>query len=484
MKRHLLRDIGKSLMLPISIFPLAALLNGIGYGLEQLDIASLHVLSSILQILGETILDHMPMIFAVALAYDLNQEKNGFCALNGLSAYLIITTLLSTEYIATYRNISVIEIDTAFSNIDNQFTGILAGVTAAQCYRLISGRSMQRVQRYAAAFALTVLLTLAISGLLYFVWPILYRLLIALGSFISAQGALGAGIYAFLNRFLIPFGMHHILNSVFWFDLIGINDISNFWSSTGTWGVTGMYQAGFFPVMMFGLPAAALAFYHTADTDNKPMIRPFLITAALASLLSGVTEPLEFSFLFLAPRLYLLHSLFCALSVFLAAAFQWIAGFSFSAGLIDFLLSFNMPMARSPIMLLILGLFIGMLYYGSFRFLIIRFNLMTPGRDPQHIQIGLHRTITEKEADQIASILIDSVGGTQNIAYADCCVTRLRLRLYNPVCFNFEQIKKSGAQEYRQWNDEYQIVYGPQVDLIMQALSHKLPSRSSPDIHS
>ncbi|MDF5114688.1 PTS transporter subunit EIIC, partial [Vibrio parahaemolyticus] len=182
--------------------------------------------------------------------------------------------------------------------------------------------------------------------ILLYVWPSVYGGLVSFGESLQGMGEAGAGVYAFFNRLLIPVGLHHALNSVFWFDVAGINDIPNFLGGakslaegTATVGVTGMYQAGFFPIMMFGLPGAALAMYHTAKSKNKEKVASIMIAAAFASFFTGVTEPLEFAFMFLAPGLYVLHAALTGLSVYIAASMQWIAGFGFSAGLVDLVLS-------------------------------------------------------------------------------------------------------------------------------------------------
>src|SRR5690625_4485616 len=179
---------------------------------------------------------------------------------------------------------------------------------------------------------MTSISMLVATAILFFVWPIVFSGLVSFGTAISNLEFVGAGLYGFFNRLLIPTGLHHALNSVFWFDVAGINDINNFLSSTGEKGITGRYQAGFFPIMMFGLPAAALAMYHTAKTNRRKHAASLMMAAAFAAFFTGVTEPLEFSFMFLAPVLYFVHALLTGVSLFVAATFQWTSGFGFSAG--------------------------------------------------------------------------------------------------------------------------------------------------------
>ena len=228
---------------------------------------------------------------------------------------------------------------------------------------------------------MTAVAMLVVSAALFFIWPVVFTGLVTFGEAISGLGAVGAGLYGFFNRLLIPTGLHHALNAVFWFDIAGINDIGNFWASTGVKGITGMYQAGFFPIMMFGLPAAALAMYHTAKTKRKKQAASLMLAAGFASFFTGVTEPLEFAFMFLAPALYVVHAALTGLSLFIAASFQWTAGFGFSAGFVDYFLSLRIPLANHLYMLIVQGLVFAVIYYFLFRFLIVKFNLKTPGRE-------------------------------------------------------------------------------------------------------
>ena len=213
--------------------------------------------------------------------------------------------------------------------------------------------------------------------ILYFVWPVIYGALVAFGEAIMSTGAIGAGIYGFFNRLLIPFGLHHALNSVFWFDVAGINDIGKFWGTMegGIAGQTGMYMSGFFPVMMFGLPAAALAMYHTAKENKKKVAAGLLMAAALSSFFTGVTEPLEFAFMFLAPALYVIHALLTGISMAVVALLPVRAGFNFSAGFVDWFLSFKAPFAEHPLYLIPIGLIVAVVYYIVFRIVIVKFNL-------------------------------------------------------------------------------------------------------------
>ena len=283
---------------------------------------------------------------------------------------------------------------------------------------------------------------------------------------------MGAGIYAFFNRLLIPTGLHHALNSVFWFDVAGINDIGNFWAGTGTKGITGMYQAGFFPVMMFGLPAGALAMYHTAKDNKKKIAAGLLIAAAFASFFTGVTEPLEFSFMFLAPALYVVHALLTGIFVAVAAMLHATAGFSFSAGLVDFLLSSRLPMANKPWMLLILGVIAFVVYYVLFRFIIVKFNLKTPGREEDDdVEEEKNAVLADDDFTKVAQIILEGLGGKENLTSIDNCITRLRLEIKDQDQIDEKKIKSAGiAGIIRPGKNSIQIIVGTKVQFVADEL--------------
>lgn len=238
-----------------------------------------------------------------------------------MEQHLVVTTLLSTGSVAMLKGIEVEAVNPAFVKIGNQFIGILSGAIAAATYNKFSGVKLPDALAFFSGKRLAPIMTsvamIVVSLPLFFVWPIIYSGLVGCGKSILSLGAVGAGIYGFANRLLIPVGLHHALNSVFWFDVANINDINNFWGSIGERGVTGMYQAGFFPIMMFGLIGAALAMYHTAKPENKKQVGSLMLAAGFASFFTGVTEPLEFSFMFVAPGLYLVHAILTGVSLFI-----------------------------------------------------------------------------------------------------------------------------------------------------------------------
>jgi PTS system N-acetylglucosamine-specific IIC component len=317
-----------------------------------------------------------------------------------------------------------------------------------------------------------------VAFLLMYVWPGIYDGLVTFGEAISGMGAVGAGIYGFLNRLLIPVGLHHALNSVFWFDVAGINDIPKFLggaqsiaNGTGIPGVTGMYQAGFFPIMMFGLLGAAVAFVRTAKPENKDKIKSIMIAAGFATFLTGVTEPLEFAFMFVAPGLYLVHAILTGVSLFIAATMHWIAGFGFSAGLIDMLLSSRNPLAVNWFMLIVQGIVFFFLYYFIFYFIIKKFNLKTPGREDADESEDSTSTSKATTNDELAERLLPLLGGSDNLVVVDNCITRLRLDVKDSSLVNDTEIKKLGiAGVLKPSKTSVQVIVGTQVEFVANAL--------------
>ncbi|MED3575100.1 N-acetylglucosamine-specific PTS transporter subunit IIBC [Cytobacillus praedii] len=450
MKKFLQR-LGRSLMLPVAVLPAAAILMGIGYWIDHDGWGSGNALAAFLIKAGGSILDHIPILFAVGVALGMSKEKDGSAALSGLISFLVVTTMLSTDTVALLQGIDPGSVNAAFAKIDNAFIGILSGLIAAWMYNRFSHVKLPDFLAFFSGKRLVPIMSavsmLVVSAALFFIWPVVYSGLVSFGEAISSLGAAGAGIYGFFNRLLIPTGLHHALNAVFWFDTVGINDIGNFWASAGEKGVTGMYQAGFFPIMMFGLPAAALAMYHTAKTGKKKMVASLMLAAGFASFFTGVTEPIEFVFMFLAPALYVVHAALTGLSLFIAAAFQWTAGFGFSAGFIDFALSLRIPIANMPLMLVVQGIGFALVYYFLFRFLIVKFDLKTPGRgdDMEDEEEGSTGNASANKFTEMAAIIYDGLGGDENVVSVDYCATRLRVEVETVDKVDQKKIKSTGV---------------------------------------
>lgn len=376
--------LGRALMLPVACLPVAGLLMGIGFWMDPIGHGDSYLLSRVLVAAGKALIDNMSLLFTLGVAVGMADEQDGTAALAGVASWIVVQQILTVDNVLILTGDMVDA--SSFEHIDNQLVGIFCGMLGAYCsdtYRKCHFDGLLHVfggKRLAILMA--VAQSAAASLALLFLWPPLYGICVYLGESLVETGALGAGVYTFLNRLLIPSGLHHALNSVFWFDVAGISDLNQFWSGTGVYGQTGVYMTGFFPVMIFGLPGAALAMYHTALPEYKKMAGGLLLTASICSVLTGVTEPLEFSFMFLAPELFLLHALLTGLSGFVCAVLPFRVGFNFSAGLLDYILSLNAPMAENPWILWPVGLLFGLLYYGLFRFCIQRFGIKTPGRVP------------------------------------------------------------------------------------------------------
>lgn len=375
--------LGKAVMLPVACLPVAGLLMGVGFWLDPVGQGENLLLAHVMILAGSVLIDNMSLLFTLGVAVGLADEQDGTAALAGVISWLMIQKILSPDNVVILTGNRVDA--SSFSYINNQFVGILSGWIGAYCcnkyrFKVFHGPLQIYGGRVYALMMATIYAALA-SIMLLFAWPYLHSACLYVGESLIGTGALGAGVYGFLNRLLIPTGFHHVLNSVFWFDLAGIADLNSFWNGTGVYGQTGMYMTGYFPVMIFGLPGAALAMYHTAYPAQKKMAAGLLLTASLCSVLTGVTEPLEFAFMFLAPGLFLLHAILMGVSMYICAALPFRIGFNFSAGLMDYFMCLNAPMTQNPGLLLPVGLLFGLLYYIVFRFCILHFHLKTPGRE-------------------------------------------------------------------------------------------------------
>ena len=473
-------------MVPVATLPAAAILMGIGYWIDPTGWGANSALSAFLIKADSAIIDNMSVLFAVGVAYGMSKDKDGAAALSGFVGFLVVTTLLSPAAIMQIQGIALAEVPAAFSKINNQFIGILVGVISAEIYNRCSHVELHKALAFFSGKRLVPILTSVAGMLLAFalmtLWPALYSSLVSFGAYIQNLGELGAGLYAFFNRLLIPIGLHHALNAVFWFDVAGINDIPNFLggakslaNNVAVLGETGRYQAGFFPIMMFGLPGAALAIYRTARVENKEKVFSIMLAAAFASFFTGITEPLEFSFMFLAPVLYVVHAFLTALSVYIAASMQWMAGFGFSAGFVDFVLSTQNPLAVNWYMLLLQGALFFALYYGVFHFMIVTFNLQTFGREaPEQAQL---EQVDSSDKAKLASEYYNALGGHANLTNIDSCITRLRLTVNDSDTIDEQRLKQLGAMGVvKLGKTNVQIVVGPTAEIIatqMKAISHR-----------
>ncbi|WP_261815699.1 N-acetylglucosamine-specific PTS transporter subunit IIBC [Vibrio gallicus] len=468
------QKIGKALMVPVATLPAAAILMGIGYWIDPTGWGADNVLAAFLIKSGGAIIDNMALLFAIGVAFGLSKDKNGSAALAGFVCYMVLTTLLSPASVAQMLHVD--QAPAAFNKIGNQFVGIVVGIVSAEIYNKFHTVELPKALAFFSGKRLVPILTsiagMVLAAVFLFIWPPIFDGLNSFGIQLQQMGAVGAGLFGFFNRLFLTVGLHHALYPVFWFDVVGINDIPNFLGGaksiaegTGIPGVTGMYQAGFFPIMMFGLPGAALAMYHTAKPENKAKVASIMLAAGMASFFTGITEPLEFSFMFLAPPLYLLHAVLTGISLYVAATMQWMAGFGFSAGLVDFVLSSQNPLAVNWYMLIVQGLVFFAIYYTVFRTVIVKFGLKTPGREDD--EDGVSTSKVSENSAELAKQYLKALGGHSNLTTIDACITRLRLTLKDPSVINERQLKNMGAMGVvKLGSNNVQIILGPLAEII------------------
>ena len=418
-------------MLPVACLPAAGILYGIGYWLDPAGWGANSLASAFCIKAASAIIDQIPILFAIGVSIGMSSDRDGTSALSGLVSWLMITTLLSSSAIAMYTGVNVSEVPAAFGKIQNAFIGILSGLIGAGCYNKFKNT---RLPNWLAFFSgrrcvaiVTALISIIAAIILYYVWPLVYGALIDFGISIVSLGAVGAGLYAMLNRALIPLGLHHALNAVFWFDTAGINDLGNFWAGTGTLGTTGMYMTGFFPVMMFGLIAGAYAMYKAAKPERKKVAASLLLAGAFASFFTGITEPIEFAFMFLAPGLYLLHAILTGISAAVCAYLPVRCGFNFSAGMVDYILSFKAPMAVNPLLIIPIGIVFAVIYYFVFSWAIKTFDLKTPGREDDDFEAEKLIVLANDNFTEMARLILEGLGGFENLKEYDYCATNQEL---------------------------------------------------------
>jgi len=470
-----LQNLGKSLMMPVAVLPVAAILMGVGNWIDRAtggNVVSVFFLKS-----GGAVLDNLALLFAIGIAFGMAKRSDGVAALSGLVSWLVVTTLLAPGTVAgILGGVDVESVDPAFGAVNNVLVGILCGLIGAYSY---SRFSETKLPDWLAFFSgkrsvaiVSAGMSIVLAAILFVIWPVVYGALVAFGEWIVGLGPLGAGVYGLFNRLLIPTGLHHALNSVFWFDVAGINDINNFLSGEGVLGQTGMYTSGFFPIMMFGLPGAALAMYVTAKPGRKKIAAGILFSAAFASFFTGITEPLEFSFMFLAPALYGLHALFTGISMAVAAILPTRMGFGFSAGAIDMGLGWSNPLAQNPWILLLLGVAWFVIYFLVFTFVIKRWQLKTIGReDDEDVPADDDGAGVDTKYAATAARFLTALGGKENITSLDNCATRLRMEVADVSKVDDSALKRAGAAgSMKPGGKSVQVIYGLNVQFVKDAM--------------
>ena len=482
-----LQKLGKALMLPVAVLPICGILMGIGYYLcpatmQGGDIEGVkNLIGFFLVKAGSALIENMAILFAIGVGVGMSEKNDGTGGIAALASWLMITTLLSTDVVTTLIP-SIADNATktlAFNKIANPFIGILSGVIGSSCYNKFKNT---KLPNWLAFFSgkrcvaiIAGLVSIVVSAVLLFVWPLLFGALVALGDAVAGMGVVGAGIYAFLNRLLIPTGLHHALNNVFWFDTIGLGDLQHFWagetSADVTWSL-GMYMSGFFPCMMFGIPGAALAMIQCAKPAKKKIAIGLVASAAVCSFVCGVTEPFEFGFMFLAPGLYVIYALLYGIFTIITVALGFRAGFSFSAGATDLLFSSTLPAAQKTVLIIPLGIAAFVVFYFVFLFAIKKFDLKTPGREDDDLEEEKNVQLASDDYTEIAKKILAGCGGKGNIVSIDNCVTRLRLEVRDMTAVNDKAIKAAGvAGVIKPGKTSVQVIVGTKVQFVADAFS-------------
>ena len=491
-----LQKLGKALMLPVAALPVAGILMGVGYllapatmGVPGAEAAgAAYTVGFLLVKAGGALIDKMAWLFAIGAAVGLADDHDGTAGLAGLVAFLMIQQLLDPTVVGTIRgmdaNAQAAWLTTAegvaFSKIaGNCFIGILSAVIGGTMYNKFKDT---RLPDWLAFFSgkrcvaiMTALVSILVSVVLLFVWPIIFDGLVGLGNGIAGMGGIGAGIYAFLNRLLIPTGLHHALNNVFWFDTIGLGDLTHFWAGDvqgmngANWSV-GMYMSGFFPCMMFGIPGAALAMVKTAK--NKKAAIGLVLSAAICAFVCGVTEPFEFGFMFLCFPLYVVYAALYGIFTIVVYYLNFRAGFCFSAGATDLLFSASLPAHANTWLIIPLGIAAFVVFYLVFYFAITKFDLKTPGReDEDEVAESAPVAAGNDKFAAIAAGVLAAVGGKDNVKNVDFCATRLRFEVVDSSKVDEAACKKAGAVGVMIPSKESaQVIIGTQVQAVCDEL--------------
>lgn len=485
-----LQKLGKALMLPVACLPICGILMGIGYALCPATMQGgemsgfLNMLGFFLVKAGGALIDNMALLFVIGVGVGMSDDHDGTAGLAAFTSWLMITNLLATGTVITLMPSVAENVNKtlAFDKIANPFIGILAGIIGATCYNKFKSTKLPDWLSFFSGKRCVAIISGVVSivaaAILLFVWPVIFGALIAVGQGIVGLGPIGAGIYVFLNRLLIPTGLHHALNNVFWFDTIGLGDLTHFWagetSADVTWSL-GMYMSGFFPCMMFGIPGAALAMIHTAKEGKKKVAIGLVASAAVCAFVCGVTEPFEFGFMFLAPVLYLIYALLYGIFTVVVTLVGFRAGFSFSAGATDLVFSAPLPAAQNTWMILPLGIAAFVIFYLVFRFAIVKFDLKTPGREDEDVEEEKKAVLSNNDYTEVAAIILEGLGGKNNVASLDNCITRLRLEIKDNTLVNEKKIKSAGvAGVMRPGKTSVQVIVGTKVQFVADEMKKML----------
>lgn len=445
-----LQKLGKALMLPVAVMPVAALMLRLGAD----DVFNIPFIMKA----GAAVFDNLAILFAIGIAIGLAKNNNGAAGLAGAVAYFVLTMGATT--INETINMGVL-------------AGIIAGITAGICYNRFHNTKLPEFLGFFGGRRFVPIITSFVSIVLAlifgYVWPPIQSVLDAIGNWIIDAGVVGVSLYGFLNRLLIPTGLHHVINNIIWFVFGEFNgatgDLHRFFAGDPN---AGIFMAGFFPMMMFGLPAAALAMIKTAKKENRKAVTGALLGVAFTSFLTGITEPIEFMFMFLAPVLYITHAALTGISLGVCYLLGIKHGFGFSAGAIDYFL--NMNLATNGWLIIPVGLVFGIIYYFLFVIIIEKMNLPTPGRLDEEAG-NAEEIIADKGLSGLAREYIEKLGGKDNILELDACITRLRLTVADSSIIKDEELKALGATGVLRPNKRnLQVVVGTKAELIVDEI--------------
>lgn len=530
-----LQRVGRSFMLPIAILPVAGLLLGIGssftnpttleaYRLDGIihEGTLLYTILEIMNQTGSAIFNNLALLFAMGVAIGMAKREKEVAALSGTVAYLIMNTTISAlisakggiEAMPENSTIEVLGITTLQMGV---FGGIIVGLGVAALHNRFYKIQLPQVLSFFGGTRfvpiISSLVYLGVGVLMFFIWPAVQSAIAALGTLVLNSGYAGTWIYGIIERALIPFGLHHVFYMPFWQTAVGgtavidgavVQGAQNIFfaelasKSTAEFSVSATrFMAGKFPFMIFGLPGAALAMYRAARPEKKKAVGGLLLSAALTSMVTGITEPLEFTFLFAAPLMYAVHCVLAGLSYMLMHILGVGVGMTFSGGLIDMTL-FGILQGNEKtnwIWIVAVGLFYAVIYYFVFSFMIRKFDLKTPGREAGDAEVKLYTRKdmnTEKNTavtsgSKTSLLIVQGLGGRDNISDVDCCATRLRITVADSSKVNKSLLRESGASGVICKGNGVQVVYGPQVSVIRSDLEDYLASPESaapPEIHA
>ncbi len=528
-----LQRVGRSFMLPIALLPIAGLLLGVGssltnaamiesYNLESIlgEGTVLNWVLTVLSAVGSIIFDNLPIIFAMGVALGMAESEKATATLSAAIAFFVmhatISTLLDLTGKATDGSLhegSIAQVVGINSLQMGVFGGIIVGLGVAALHNKFYKIKLPTVISFFGGTRfipiISTVVYVVVGAVMFFVWPFIQEGIFALGNLVLNSGYVGTAIYGFIERILIPFGLHHVFYLPFWQTGVGGNAIVDgnlimgaqniFFAelaspSTEVFSVSATrFMSGKFPFMIFGLPGAALAMYTTAKREKRKIAGGLLLSASLTAMLTGITEPIEFTFLFVAPALYLFHSLFAGLSYMFTHVFNVGVGMTFSGGIIDLLL-FGVLQGNEKTnwtAIIPIGIAYFILYFLLFRFMIRKFDYLTPGREEDgETKLYTRADYNEKKKAEVAgepqmsaadvglestsSLIVRGLGGRENIKNVDCCATRLRVTVNDSALVNDALLKKSGAAGVIRRGSGVQVVYGPQVSVIKSELDEFL----------